>query len=206
VATSRTDFLINAALEDVGATSLRIYLSDSLDNNYRYHIDNSYKAHRIDQPKPVHYDLLKEHLILKWGAKIAHNQEADDALGIDQTNEGDDSIICSIDKDLLQIPGNHYHLVKKERLFIEPIQGTRWFYQQLLIGDPVENVKGVFGVGPIKAAKLLGEVDNEEEMFTLTRKLYDDDDRLLINGRLLKIRTREDEIWNFPASPLKESQ
>jgi len=111
IARFRCDDLIDSILVDTGADQYQLWLSDSKESNFRYQIDPSYKANRT-QPKPRHYDFLKEHLIVNWGAKIAFGMEADDALGIKQDKEyphyGDKTvytIICSIDKDLLTIPG-----------------------------------------------------------------------------------------------------
>jgi 5'-3' exonuclease len=137
---------------------------------------------------------------------MVYGQEADDALGIAQTA---DTCIVSIDKDLLQIPGVHYHFVKKEFYNITPDQGLRHFYMQLLMGDRIDNIPGVYGIGPVNAKRILSKCNTEEEMYHAVVAAYGGrTDEVLRNGRLLKIRTREGEIWNPPISysgPRKES-
>src|SRR3990167_7831206 len=212
IAIARTDEMIDLILNDTKADTFEIYLSDDYTNNFRYQIDPAYKANRKDQARPVWYKEIKEHLFDKWNAKLSLGMEADDSLGIRQTELnaqstyaelGHKSMICSIDKDLQQIAGSHYNFVKKIATYIEPIDGTRQLYLQLLIGDTSDNVKGVDRIGPVKAGKLLNHITNEYDMFGVVRGLYNDDERLLRNGRLLYIRREDNEIWNFPSKQVK---
>ena len=227
IAQWRLNEMIDNILKDVEATEYVIYLSDATENGFRFKLDSNYKQNR-KQPKPKHYEALKYYIIRDIGAKITIEQEADDALGIKQIeinseiNDGfsweplikeegkylaesnPKCIICSIDKDMLQIPGWHYNFVKKEKTFITPEEGLRRFYEQLLMGDVVDNIPGIYGIGPVKARKHLKGLVTEEELFLKCKELYEKheipEERLLLNGRLLKIRTKEDEIWNFPIS------
>ena len=196
----RIDESIKNTLNEVSATEYRIFLSDS-ENNFRLKLYPEYKANRT-QPKPKWLEDLKAHLITEWKASIAFGQEADDAMGISQQEYG--TTICSIDKDLLQIPGNHYNFVKKEWTVVFPEDGLKWFYTQLLTGDVVDNIKGVEGIGTKKAAKILESKENEVSLFETVRdtyeKFYGEEGikLMLMYGRVLKIRTRKDEVWNFP--------
>src|SRR3990167_2379460 len=118
VAKWQADQLLTRILEDVDATDWKIFLSG--DDNFRYKVYPDYKANRRDMVKPKHLELLREHLILDWNATIVNGYEADDALGIGASNQ---SIICSIDKDLLQVPGHHYNFVKREIKQITELDG-----------------------------------------------------------------------------------
>lgn len=193
----RLDEMVRNTLEEVQADDFKIYLSDS-EGNFRLKLYPAYKANRV-QPKPKWLEELKEHLIVRWGASISLGQEADDDLGIHQDI---DTIICSIDKDLLQIPGNHYNFVKKEYTFIA--DGTKWFYTQLLTGDVVDNIKGVVGIGVKKAEKILAGCTEEDSLFEATREAYQTGygesgiHLLSLYGKLLKIRTEKEELWSFP--------
>lgn len=199
--------MIDNILKATEADSYTIYLSDSTENNFRTHLYPQYKANRL-QKKPKHYEGLKYYLVTEEEAKITPEQEADDALGITQTGHNQiaagtdaefDSVICSIDKDLLQIPGNHYNFVKDEKRFVTPNEGTRHFYTQLLVGDVSDNIVGVRGIGPKKAAAAFAECSEPDAFFRVVSELYEADyKRLAINGILLKIRTVKDEIWSFP--------
>jgi 5'-3' exonuclease len=204
IAKWRMNELIDTILSEIPQVDeYSIYLSDTTTNGFRYQIDPTYK------PKPKYYEGLKYYLVTEEAAICTPEQEADDILGIEQTKfnmmlenpeyGGDGSCICSIDKDLLQIPGNHYNFVKKEKRYVDPAEGLRNFYLQLLIGDVADNIKGVYGIGPKKAEKAFEACSKEEEYFKVVAELYEHDYvRLLKNGQLLKIRTRKDELWTFP--------
>jgi 5'-3' exonuclease len=153
-------------------------------------------------------------LLTRWGARISYGQEADDSLGIAQSWMTD-TIICSIDKDLLQIPGKHYNFVKKEFLDVSRIEGLQHFFKQILIGDTADNIGGCKGIGPVKAERLLGGLgDNIQALATTVLCTYcsqlkiDTKDEATVNevvsyitkvGQVLKIRQQEDEpLWRFP--------
>jgi len=203
IAKWRINEMIDNILHVVTAESYSIYLSDSTENGFRKKFYPEYKANR-KQPKPKHYEGLKYYLITEEDARITPEQEADDELGIQQTlwnqnMETIQSVICTIDKDLLQIPGNHYNFVKNEKRFVSPDEGLRSFYTQLLVGDVSDNIRGVQGIGPKKAEKALHDCKVAEEYFEVSAGLYEKDyKRLMINGILLKIRTEKDELWSFP--------
>lgn len=223
IARARTDDLIDSILVETGAKEYEIWLSDNREGNFRYAIDANYKANRT-QPRPTHYEAIKEHLVSKWGARIAYGMEADDALGINQMKEETSieetgfhigTVICSIDKDLLQVPGSHYNFVKKEWQWVEPWEGIKWFYKQILIGDTSDNVQGCKGIGPVKAGKAIDSIRQEageSALFERVVEVYKRQegqeatqqeilDHILLVGRLLKIKTTEDEPeWHFPKS------
>ena len=200
MATYIKDILVRIPCDDY-----KLYLTDSK-GNYRMLINPDYKGNR-KQPKPRHYNLLKSYLINYHSAIIATGQEADDALGIEQTILGDDSIICSIDKDLLMIPGWHYNFVKDNVIYISHKEGLRHFYGQLLTGDPVDNVKGLSGIGPKKAAKILEGCKNEQEFKTAVFAAYTNKfpdfstekirETIQNTGRLLWIRRQHGEFWTY---------
>lgn len=194
----RCDTTMHGILQSTGATDNVTYLSDS-PNNFRLKLYPQYKGNR-KQTKPKWLEDLKEHLITEWDAKITPEQEADDALGIDQVKpQTDETIIASNDKDLLQIAGWHYNIVTGLKVHQNYFSGLNWFYQQLLIGDVTDNVAGVRGIGKIWADRLLAHCKTEWEMFRVVQDLYKDDGKLLLTGRLLKIRQKEGELWEFPS-------
>lgn len=195
------ELVMEDIMNAVEATESRVFLSDKLENNFRFKVDNKYKANRKDAPKPKFYDSLKLFLKDKYKAETTTGQEADDALGIAQDKEGNNTVIATIDKDLLQIPGYHYNLATGEKRTVNYVEGIRYFYKQLLIGDRVDNIEGIRGIGPKKAGAILDGCDLEYDMFERVRTLYDEDERLLRNGKLLYIRRREGEDWEFPKEP-----
>lgn len=177
------DQTIYSILEKVNCDYQVFYLSDS-QNNFRKLVDPQYKANR--GPKPKHYNVLKNHLITVWCAEIAEGAEADDAMSLNCVNtEEHQTILVSIDKDLLQVPALHYNFVKDEWTEVSEFLGYYNFYFQMLTGDPVDNVKGLKGIGKVKAEKILKDVTNQEDMYTAVRTAYKDDDYMVMQARLL---------------------
>lgn len=207
IAQYRINEMIDNILEATKADAYDIYLSDATENNFRRHIYPLYKANR-HQPKPKHYEALKYYLVSEEGAYITPEQEADDILGIMQDKVKGDTVICTIDKDLLQVPGNHYNFVNNLSAVVDQLSGANHFYRQLLVGDVADNVRGVHGIGRVKSGKILAECETEDEMFEQVYETYlmwlkDDslaEHMMLMNGRLLRIRQQPEEIWNFPSN------
>lgn len=166
-------------------------------------VTEPYKGNRKDMKKPIHYDAIRKHLVEKLGAVLIEGMEADDAIAIEATNMGDQAIIVSIDKDLDQVAGLHYNFVKQELYEVTPEEGMLNFYKQILTGDRVDNIIGIKGVGPVKAAKLLKDCKTEKEMFDVCVKAYNDDGqdgvaRATENGHLLWLLRDKDKRWSIP--------
>lgn len=202
IAILRADKLIRQLIEETKADSYRVFLTGP--DNFRKIIDPEYKANRTE-PLPIYLDACKEFLILEHKAEIEESLEADDLLAI---NQGEDTIICSLDKDLLQIPGRHYQWEirgvshgkpwTKEAAFydVEELEGLRNFYVSSLVGDRSDNIFGVEGLGKVKAAKALQYLESEQEFFDTCRTLYKDDERYFRNLKLLWLLREYGEVFD----------
>lgn len=208
IARSRMQTTLENILEAVQATSYRIFLSDSK-GNFRLQLFPRYKANRT-APKPKHHDFLSNEIVKPpFNAEIAWGEEADDALGIHQN---DNTVICSIDKDLYQISGQHYNWVKGVYRTVSKSEAIYRFYHQLLVGDSTDNItvkEGLScpGIGPEKAFKALEGCTTEETYLKTIRNLYYEilnkdfhpnviEDRITLTGQLVYVRKKEGEIWN----------
>lgn len=143
-----------------------VYLSG--ESNFRTTLYPKYKASRKALEKPVHLDACKERLMNLYDAAVSVDCEADDMLGIEQTairryNPRQVSIIVSVDKDLLMIPGLHFNPVTGESKFIHHNEAMFNFYKQVLTGDRVDDIEGLKGVGPVTAARILLHGDEDSE-------------------------------------------
>jgi len=181
IAIARLDEWIYRILDHCQAEKYRVFISGS--DNFRKQLYPDYKANRRDLPRPEHLDACREFLVREWNAEISAGCEADDSIGIAVT---EDSIICSIDKDLRQIPGTHFNFVKNEFAEISRFDGIRNFYSQMLIGDVSDNIRGVDGIGEARARKALLGL-NPEEMESCVLDFYGDEQRFILNYRLLRI-------------------
>ena len=122
--------------------------------------------------------------------RIAHSKRMS---GRKQTDE---TVVCSLDKDLLMIPGVHFNWNKLEYTHVDQFTGLRTFYKQMLIGDRSDNIFGVDKIGPVKAAKLIDHLTNEQEMLETVFELYNqDEERFIMNAQCLWIMQNKDETW-----------
>lgn len=136
-----------------------------------------YKGNRKDAAKPKHYDAIRKFLVENYGAITFSSIEADDALAIAQT---EDTVICSIDKDLLQVPGLHYNWVHARdennessgKAMISKEVGDAKLWQQVLTGDGTDNIPGIYRCGPVTARKHIATCSNPTEMMNLTSELW----------------------------------
>jgi hypothetical protein len=85
--------------------------------------------------------------------------------------QGEDTIICSIDKDLRTIPGKHYNL--DSGVVDEVTRHDAWhnFWSQVLTGDSTDNIEGLKGCGKVGTAQCVGEVDYEIPVDTYAQML-----------------------------------
>lgn len=166
---------------------VNLWLSPSDHSNFRYKVANTcgpcgmgYKAGRGAKPHWLLY--IRDRLIYEWGAGQAYGYEADDMLGIHQT---DDTIASHIDKDINMIPGLHYNHVTKEvyevssglgQLLLTKKKlrgnGLKFFYAQLIMGDRTDNIPGIQGYGDIKTCLILDVFHHEENVFRVVEDLY----------------------------------
>ena len=130
----------------------------------------TYKSNREDMRRPANLEFCKDYLMKKYGASCDVGQyEADDLLAM---NAGDNTIICSVDKDLLQVPGSHYNFVKDIFMEIDELTGWYNFYSQLLTGDTSDGIVGIHGVGPARAKKILTGLQTPFLMYCAVLREY----------------------------------
>lgn len=197
------DKLVDDIILATGADQFSVYLSGP--TNFRYQIYPEYKANRLDQPVPRHREALKNYLLEKYNAVVSENCEADDLMGIEQCSYAD-TIICTLDKDLLMIPGKHYSWSiagkgwVKDAIFreIDYLEGMRRFYTQVLTGDTSDNIKGCPGIGKVKAERILSGCETEQEMFEAVQNAYSFDEAFLLNAQVLWIQRQPNQLWSFP--------
>ena len=206
------DQMVSKLLRDLDVSDHTFYVTG--DKNFRYAIYPEYKANRLKTIRPEHLAACRDHLMMKYGAVCSDGCEADDLLGVEQTAalaQGRETMISTIDKDLDMIAGWHYRPeIKRKgvivtpwrRYYVEPYEADRFFFKQLITGDPTDNIKGIPGVG--KDSQQVAElmmVNSYEEMEDLVLKFYDNDDAMLMNGQVLWIWRKMDDIWQLKSGP-----
>lgn len=139
-----------------------------------------------------------------------------------------ETIICTRDKDLRQCPGWHFGWELGNQPQFGPLLvegwgyislsddnkklrgvGEKFFYAQLIMGDPVDNIPGLPKSGPKAAFDIVGNTQTREEAFKAVleayRGFYGDSAKaeMLEQGQLLwMVRELDEEgkavMWRFP--------
>ena len=199
IAIYRVDVLMRQILEATDSEQYKSFLTGR--GNFRKVINTEYKANRKDKEPPYYLQDCRKYLIEEWNAIVSEGCEADDLLGIEQTDE---TVVCSLDKDLLMIPGVHFNWNKVEYTQVDQQLGLRTFYKQMLIGDRSDNIFGVDKIGPVKAAKCIDHLETEQEMFDTVLALYNDEySRFIMNAQCLWIMQNKDETWAHRSQGLR---
>lgn len=70
--------------------------------------------------------------------------EADDVIAMLMSSE---TFCISDDKDMMQLPGYHYDRHNWKLFWLDPREAWRNLMYQMLIGDPTDNIGGIYGIG-----------------------------------------------------------
>jgi len=138
-------------------------------NNFRKNFYSEYKSNRT-QRRPTILKDIREHVYKKYPYLEKDTLEADDLLGIYGSNFKEVTI-ASGDKDMKQIICNQYNWDTKEFFYVNKEDALKFFYKQVLIGDPVDGYKGLIGIGSVKADKILEKA--EEHYINYCNKIED---------------------------------
>lgn len=188
------------------------------DDNFRFKIYDDYKKHRTAKPSPnFPIVTIVRDLCVQHGMAIrAHGREADDYIRIwaNEARAADQPyIICTGDKDLRCIPGNHCTILNLQDFMIDEVSemdAKRNYYAQLLSGDPTDWIPGLKGVADITARKMIAdcrtEAELQERVIAAYVTHYQDDwaNMLLTNGKLIHIQNSFDDYFNFKDWPLAQ--
>jgi 5'-3' exonuclease len=132
-----------------------------------------YKGNRKSNPKPFWFYNIKQHLIDSYKFIVVDGMETDDALTILHNRiKHRDTVICSVDKDLLQSPGKHYNPNTEEMTLSTVDLGRKTLATQIITGDSTDNIKGLHRVGPKKAEKILEKAESSGDYLPLALQGY----------------------------------
>jgi len=138
---------------------------------FRHELRVEYKANRIGKRKPLGMRDIRQWVGENFDTRVCAGLEADDVMGLLSTNGlYPDPVIVSIDKDMRTVPGS---LLAGEQVeTIHPAQANRTWMMQTLTGDSTDNYSGLKGVGPVSAAKILGEAGTLPDMWDKVLAAY----------------------------------
>jgi DNA polymerase I len=187
-----THLIHEIVFDDLKCDDYKAYITGKTNFRNELAVTEPYKGNRKDAKRPIHYQAIRNHL-QRLGAEMVEGQEADDSVAIEATKTG--GWIVSIDKDLDQVAGWHYNFVKHEEYYVTEEIGLRNLFTQVLTGDRTDNIIGLKGIGPVKAAKLLQDCKTEREYYDACLKAYDGNQlRVDENLNLLWLRRTPDQV------------
>jgi len=158
-----TDAFMQNILTSCNATHFAGFLGTK-SPTFRHMMNSEYKANR-DQNKAEYtgtwQPVITHRLINHWGLIQVQGMEAEDAvsmLAYYLTAAREPHVICHIDKDLDQIPGEHYNYRNFAKYSLTPDEALKKLYVQAIMGDKTDNIPGIEGIGPVKAQAILDKV------------------------------------------------
>ena len=155
--------------DKTGCREAELHFTSGRDN-FRYQVNPSYKANRTGRA-PAGLAELKQMLCDNFPHTIATKWEADDIVVYKKRQNPEKYILVAVDKDLIySLEGTHFNYYESAKynidmkwVEVDVDTAMKWSYIQALVGDPVDNIKGVKGVGKAKAPKILAKCKTELE-------------------------------------------
>ena len=184
------DVMIKNIIVGSESTDYIVYLSGK--SNFRDTVATTreYKGNRSSSTRPIHYGYIREYIADKHPTITSDNCEADDLCAMrlytefkkaqKSKNKNDcEAILCSIDKDLRNIPGHHYNIKDRKIDWVTVKDANKHYAKQLLTGDSTDNIPGISyfsdkkkRVGPKTAEKLLKESTSIQELYDTVCEVY----------------------------------
>ena len=183
---------------------------DSKGEVFRNEIYPEYKANRDEAPEDLQLQFPKIfELVQAFSIPMLamEGYEADDIMGtIARAQEESEVVLITGDKDFCQLVSENVTLVDTMR---ERVTGVREVYDKYgigpsqmvdffaLVGDKVDNVPGVAGVGEKTASALISEYGDLDGVYgnldalrpSVARKLIDSKDHAYLSRELVTIKT-----------------
>jgi 5'-3' exonuclease len=147
---------INEILTITKATKYVICITEGRCFRYnRWKFASNYKANRESSKPPMFY-ALKEYMKQNYNVISQKELEADDLVSIIANECNEPYTVCSIDKDVLgQVEGIHFNYRNKTFVETKKEEIDYNIFKQVLIGDTIDGVYGIRGIGEVTAKKLL---------------------------------------------------
>jgi DNA polymerase-1 len=197
---------------------------DASGPTFRDAIYPDYKAQRSPMPDDLRSQIAPIHEVVRlsgWPVLDVPGVEADDVIGtlaVAAAQQGIEVLISSGDKDLAQLVNEHITIIDTMSGKLRDLAGVEAEFgvparlmldYQMLVGDTVDNVPGVQGVGPKTAVKLLQEYGSVDALIAqadqvkgaVGEKLRKSLDWLPTGRQLLTIKTDCDLNGWVPGLP-----
>lgn len=194
---------IEAVATKLKASRVIVCLSDS--ENFRIGVYPNYKGNRKGTRKPSTLARVKEFYAEHYETYQRPGLEADDCMGILSTHKTlikGQRIIVSEDKDMATIPGYLFNPAKdREPRKVSELEANRFFFTQVITGDPTDGYPGCPGHGPkSKFVKELEIATDARSMWETVKAAYATkglgEADAIVQARCARILRACD--WDFP--------
>ena len=197
-ALAKAEEKLKRIMDKTGCQEVELHFSGGREN-FRYEVFPEYKANRTGRA-PAGLSQLKEDLAKKYNGVINTKWEADDMVVYLMDKFPEKYILCAIDKDVLNsVEGRNFNyyesaLYKIEMKWVDIDRHTTliWRYLQTLMGDKIDNIIGLKGIGPKKAEKILAGCFSHKELWEAVCKAYES-----------KGRTKDEALMNLNLVDMK---
>ncbi len=168
---------------------------DRKEKTFRQKMHVQYQAHRPEMENDLSSQFqIARDVINAFGILVYDKAgyEADDVIGTLATSVKSDVVVVTGDRDLLQLVNDRVKLYmpigglanaklfgEKETLERMGVPPSKIVDYKALVGDPSDNYKGVPGIGPKTATKLLMEYGSLDNIYKNLDKLSDKTKSLL---------------------------
>jgi len=157
--------------------------------NFRYTVLSNYKANRTGR-SPTGLNDLKLKLLENFPGTLGTEWEADDVVVYKARMEPEKYTLCAIDKDVLfALPGIHFNYyerassINKYGNLLDEINmmwmaenteeiAMKWPFTQAIVGDKVDNIAGIHGMGKVAAAKIFAGCQTSLECWDALVQVY----------------------------------
>lgn len=185
--------LVDEIKEAVKADDYIMCLSCPASEGWRRKVLPDYKLNRSGKEPPLMRQKLIKYIKDNMPFAYMDSFEGDDCMGILMTHPDKikgHKVICSSDKDMKTIVGDHYDFKHKERFYVGEDEAYYWHMFQTLTGDTTDNYKGCPRIGQVKAEKILSAVEPPEYWKTVVEtfaKAGCTEEEALVQARVAKI-------------------
>ncbi len=199
------------------------YLAMAFDRRaptFRHELYQEYKLNRPPMPAPIADNLQDvKDIVHALGIKIIEQDgfEADDILGTIVERFKDKDILINLvtnDKDLLQLVGPNVRVLmarkglsdfkvfhREEVIEKYGVPPEKMVDYMAMVGDSIDNIPGIHGIGPKTAAKLITQFESLDEILrnperitskSIRKKIEENRQFALLSRKLIQIHTDAD--------------
>ena len=202
-AKAEADRNIDTISKALKSKKIKVFFSPS--RTFRHDMWPAYKANRKDKRKPLGIGELRDWMMKEYDSVMYPRIEADDAIGIWATEDPENRVAVSGDKDFGTLPIHWYNHLKDTLRIITKEEADNFHLVQSLMGDTTDGFGGLKGCGPMTAKKLLDKngATWQTVVDAYEAKGFTSDDALM-TARLARIlrhgdydlETNEVTLWN----------